>query len=1135
MPHLRLFGPAALVDAGGKVLPLRSRKHLALLMYLALEPRRWPIRRDALTALLWHDVPHRRARRSLSQAMLQLRRQLGEEVVPSREREVRLGSPISTDLDLLEHGTELPHGDLTKPLLGLDDVGGPNFAHWLDRARARLRDAAQGVLARQLEQARREGDAHRVHERAVQLYEVDPLSELAIQALCEQAVVEGDVAGAAKRLRAHMAHFESETGLPVSDGLQRLQQLIEEGHLATRRVDATAPRASRHRRPEAFIGRRQELSCLEQQWEAVQRGGRRTCLVAGPAGIGKSSLLVRFSTSVAVRAAVVLEVSCQEIGSNIPFAAVSDLLAALARYPAALGTDPRWLAEACRVAPGLKSRISGIPEPPPVPPDAVRVRTAQALIRIIEVVAEDDPVLLVLDDLAYLDPASRDILHLLLHRLERARLLFVGAARTTGEMALAWQDPQARVATSWDETLPLRPLPEVDVREMITALCGGEPPGEAVEGALIELADGNPYLVEMLLSEWRRQPKGSLVDGHVRGDEATARWRPSEMMHRVFERQHRGLSADADHMLSLLAVAGRKLSAGETGRLLGVAPGTSDAAALELLDRGVVRIEDGGLSFKNQLHRAYAYATMGEEHRKFLHGQLAKLLDDGHTPETFQELLAASHHYAAAGMMDSAIRAVKSGSEFAIERGGAGEAERSLVRLYKQVPAPARPSLLLLLAMSQAAQGRHPEAISTLSGLSDATLSLLERSTAALVRAESLQRARLASDQQIDEALRTALGLAVAVGDETQRLRAVQLRAEFSCEAGESLNEALEVAQSIAAEATTTHIRALAHLTMGYCKLVSGNTGEAGRDFRVATRTFRATSHELELRRALNGLAIHCLADGDLDGASSILHEAALIAERSGDLDGAANSWSNLGAVYDDMGNVLDAASCYDDATRNAVGSGNQRRLAELTINVAGLAMTLGEFAQARELLYSAIEIANITSHWRLHAEALFAQADLEIAARDLDAAWGLVEEANEVRANRLYPLSDMGRFERIQRHYLWSTRGLQEMMRHAAEVPLRQQCPQIADRLEVEAFHEWVMWQEGLERGIEATAVKELMRMRLLGIVTWLHRVGAIHSPPKAEPPQQERHLLLAPPDIAAAASKCLSLAAQLRSDRTR
>src|SRR5207244_7649670 len=122
--------------------------------------------------------------------------------------------------------------------------------------------------------------------------------------------------------------------------------------------------------------------------------GYRTCCITGAPGIGKSSLIRRFATSLGARAWPVFLVPCQEVGQGIPYAAVAELITALGRDPAAGGTEPLWLAEASRVCRALRTTYPGIPPAPDAPTDSIRLRVAAAVVRVMATVAANSPVLL---------------------------------------------------------------------------------------------------------------------------------------------------------------------------------------------------------------------------------------------------------------------------------------------------------------------------------------------------------------------------------------------------------------------------------------------------------------------------------------------------------------------------------------------------------------------------------------------------------------------------------------------------------------------------------------------------------------------------------------------------------------------
>lgn len=76
--RLKLFGPPALVDGGGSAVHFRTRKQLALLIYLHFEARNHPVARDGLVDLLWPEVSPDKGRHSLSQALSAVRAHLGQ-------------------------------------------------------------------------------------------------------------------------------------------------------------------------------------------------------------------------------------------------------------------------------------------------------------------------------------------------------------------------------------------------------------------------------------------------------------------------------------------------------------------------------------------------------------------------------------------------------------------------------------------------------------------------------------------------------------------------------------------------------------------------------------------------------------------------------------------------------------------------------------------------------------------------------------------------------------------------------------------------------------------------------------------------------------------------------------------------
>src|SRR5438874_13628301 len=141
--QLQLFGSPQLVR-GRSLVRFRTKKHLAVLLYLHFEGRARPISRDRLVDLLWPDVAPAKGRHSLSQALLAIRSRLGRDAVMGGEEDVQFLAELPSDLSALHRGDLTTVG--AEPLRGLEDCGSAEFSHWVDGARVRLTTQARDIL-----------------------------------------------------------------------------------------------------------------------------------------------------------------------------------------------------------------------------------------------------------------------------------------------------------------------------------------------------------------------------------------------------------------------------------------------------------------------------------------------------------------------------------------------------------------------------------------------------------------------------------------------------------------------------------------------------------------------------------------------------------------------------------------------------------------------------------------------------------------------------------------------------------------------------------------------------------------------------------------------------------------------------
>ncbi|OLC75865.1 MAG: hypothetical protein AUH78_08000 [Gemmatimonadetes bacterium 13_1_40CM_4_69_8] len=1085
MFQLKVFGSPQLVRSGRSPVHFRTKKHLAVLLYLHIEGRTRSIPRDRLVDLLWPEVPLEKGRHSLSQALLAIRSRLGTGAVTGREHDVRLLAELPSDLSALRDG-QVATVRVAEPLQGLDECAGTEFAHWVDGARVRLRAQARDALRAALQEARARGNLSETHRLATALTDVDPLSTDAVSVLAERALLDGNAVAAVRLLKDHVRRAQAELGTNPNPEIARLLGRLERGERPI--VPAqTSPLPERLTRPHRFVGREVELGQLEATWNRVAAAGYQTCLVTGAPGVGKSSLIRRFATSLEARAWPVFVVSCQEIGQGIPYATVSELITALGRDPAAGGTEPLWLAEANRACPGLRTIYPGIPPAPDAPTESIRLRVAEAVVRMMEAVADNGPVLLAFDDLQFLDPASRDVLFLVTRRLERMPTLILAGARA-GEAELRHEEA-GRGGLVWQETVQLQPLDRLQAVILIRDLSlADEDVSAEIRETIVRLAQGNPYHIEMLLADWRRHQAKSLVAAESSEDAIVISWTPPEDLRTAFARQYGGLSTDVQHVLQVLAVAGRAMAPAELASLLGLQDGVIERAAVEMLERAVGRVEEGRLSFKNELYRAYVYYAMGEDRRKYHHAQLAQLLAASHDRDHLQPMLELVHHYSSAGMQQQAMETALQAAELAIARGAPREAERVLTRLLRAYNVAPGSRLRLLLAHSLVATGQYQRGLDALADWRPGTATSTELALAALLRAEALQRSRLGDDESIIAAAKEAIESAERANAASFLVRANHIRFEASLDGAdlEAGAEAESLAARITASDATPESVALANLTLGHGALSRGDLVQGVERLSTAIPVLESLALLVELRLVLNTLGICYKGLGRFGDATRTLSKAVTVAERCGHPGAIGHSRVVLANLYHDLAYFDSSVTCFRAALPPLAALASPRASVEAYSSIARLAVVLGSGEEADTAVQRCEQGAQRSGLWRHTVTALLTRAEIYLCNSQPVLAWPLVEQAAAITGDRAHLLPEAGLYARLQRQFYWVTGGYE-----AVPTTLFHS---LVDALEVRLFDEAVALIAAEQIEGRGPALEEAVTTGLLGPLARLLAVGVHH-----------------------------------------
>ncbi|MCH9015822.1 MAG: AAA family ATPase, partial [Gemmatimonadetes bacterium] len=903
--RLKVFGVPEIVAPDGGILRFRTKKQLAVLTYLALEARYRPTSKSTLVEFFWPEVLEEKGRHSLAQSFTALRNALGPDALRTELGTVQLVANIVTELDLLSREfAEISM--LETPLLELETCGGVAFSHWVDGVRAMAAAKVRSVLLDELRHERRDGRLDKVREHATVLFELDPLNDDAVLALAEDTLLRNDRGQAITILRAHREGISEQGREDQPPDLKRLLRRIEEGR------EEKHPTPYPRERREEFVGRDILLSKLEAIWGETRSNNACSCLLTGSPGIGKTSILRKFSDGVSVREWQVFSVTCHKMGRRVPYAAVAELMHEICRNPTVSGTDPMWLAEASRVIPELKTLYPGISDPINIDADSVRPRVAEAICRMLDPVVEDAPFLLTIDDMHNMDEASRDVLYFLFKRISSKAFMVLGTASSRAAGRVESLDISNTEAVEWQHTTEVGPLDRRRAHELVERLLSATQVMDSghqkeILERILELSHGNPHLMEVLVLDWREHGSSSLAITK-RWKPGRKQWNPPETMKEIFDRQYRDVSQHARHLLELLAIAGKRMTAEDARKLLDLPRSKVDRCAIELVDRELVRFEKGGLTIKNELHQAYTASRMSEDSRRYFHGLLAAPHAVAGDERGVHSDLERAYHLVSAEMLDDATQLVLEAGENAVSQGAAIAVEQLIESIIQSRDSTFPPALPLLLTKALSAQTRYESAYNVLNKWDLTKAEDLDPVEVLLLQAEIIHRGRLEDDETIVATAEAAVRSARENGTQQTLVNALQVEAELSYDLGNSerLNAVATEAATIAKTTNDEHARAHVLLTHAYCLLVSGELVEAAESFSESAELLEKLKLRSNQRRALNGLGITLTGLGDYEAAARHFREAISIAELIGDTVGTANSLSNLGVVFTEPGKFVE-------------------------------------------------------------------------------------------------------------------------------------------------------------------------------------------------------------------------------------
>ncbi|MBI5015213.1 MAG: AAA family ATPase [Deltaproteobacteria bacterium] len=420
-----------------------------------------------------------------------------------------------------------------------------------------------------------------------------------------------------------------------------------------------------------FVGRERELSVLQEAWEKAATGSGQVVGIVGEAGVGKSRLLLELRNSLPAGSQIYLEGRCLHYGGSMPYLPVLDLLRQY--FGLAEGEREHILRKAVRektlaldpalerVLPSLYDLLSLRVDDDAyqkLEPKRKKERAFESLRDLLFRMCQEQPLVLAVEDLHWLDATSREFLDYLVGWVANSPCLLLLLYRP--EFTHSW------ASRSYYTQVNVGQLSTQAGAEFMASLFQGEEVAPELQELILGRAGGNPLFVEELT-------RGLLENGSIRKEglryvlsrTASAAEVPDTVQGIIAARMD-GVEENLKRTMQVASVIGREFAF----QLLQTITGLREELKVQLLNlQGLEFIYRKALFpeleyiFKHILTQEVAYNSLLQSRRKELHEKTAEAIEQLYADrlEEFYEMLA--YHYGRSDRLDQALRYLQLSAE----------------------------------------------------------------------------------------------------------------------------------------------------------------------------------------------------------------------------------------------------------------------------------------------------------------------------------------------------------------------------------------------------------------------------------------------------------------------------------------
>nr|WP_283812926.1 adenylate/guanylate cyclase domain-containing protein [Bradyrhizobium rifense] len=438
----------------------------------------------------------------------------------------------------------------------------------------------------------------------------------------------------------------------------------------------------------ALVGRERECAVLAQSWSRAQTNDGQVVLIAGEAGIGKSRLVAAILEQVAPDAPTQLRYYCspqhtnsalypiiKQIGRRANFTREDDQKTRLGKLDAVLDRSSAPVSHRAALADLLQLANDGRYPTDGLTPAQRRQRMFEAIVLDIQSQARANPVLMIFEDLHWIDPTSLELLGQLIEVIAALPVLLVATFRT--EFAPPWAvGPHINAMT-------ITRLGARETEALLDEVIGEHLLPAHIRKEIIDRTDGIPLFVQEMTKAVLEAGTETRLVGAI---PAVASSVPATLHASLMARLDR--LGPAKEVAQMAAAIGREFSQALLAAIVPLTESDLSRALERLVGAGLVfrqgepqgGPEDASYVFNHALVQEAAYGTLLREKRRALHAALAETIEIDFVDIADSQPEVLARHYTEAGLLEKAAGLWSKAGRRSLSRSALVEAAEQLAR-----------------------------------------------------------------------------------------------------------------------------------------------------------------------------------------------------------------------------------------------------------------------------------------------------------------------------------------------------------------------------------------------------------------------------------------------------------------------